>query len=396
MSANPFVSQKIEYFTVFGIAFILMFYFKNQRYNFAKDSLPLLIIVFFVSFELMHKVLFDLDNTKTIFRVLGYYVFSFMAVKALKIKFIETYISLIYFFAVVSLVFYAVSITPGVNTFFYNLADTMFPLKSGEGGWRTPTLIIYTFDTDYFNNTTSLYRNPGFTWEAGAFSFFLSVAMFFNFARRDIPFKSILMNKRSIVMLIALFLTFSTTGYIVLTLILGYFIIREKGFKKYFIVILIAPLLVFSYTSFDFLDKKIGTQLDVAGDSQNRFGSALLDWQDIIKRPLTGWSRDEEVLFGVDANTYATHRPNGLTNRLRTYGFIHVLVYILILYFSFKKYFLFVKEKRPKTLSIIVILIILLSSFSQLLLGKYIIKTFLFLMLAYSWRFKRNTNVIIN
>jgi hypothetical protein len=119
--------------------------------------------------------------------------------------------------------------------------------------------------------------------------------------------------------------------------------------------------------------------MEVAGNSNNRFGSALLDWSDIKQRPFFGWSRDLEVLFGSEADTFVTHRPNGLTNHLRNYGFINMIFLLIFLYISFKKYFIFLNKKDAKKLSFLFLLIILLSSFSELIFDKVFIRALLFL-----------------
>lgn len=384
ISANPFIGENIEVFTVIGLLFIFIAYSFTLKISLKDEIIPFLIILFFISFEFIHKLIFGLNNNYTIIRILGYYFLAYFAVKTLKTKFISVYISLIYFFAIISLIFYVLSLTPIINAFIYKFADLTFPLALRAGGYHTPTLIIFTFSPEYFNGSDILLRNAGFTWEAGTFGIFLNLALFFYISStRNISLKVLFSNAKGIVMLIALLLTFSTTAYIVFGMYLLYFAFKEKGIKKYIILVFVVLLMFFSFVSINFLQNKITSQIETAHKSQNRFGAALLDWNDIIKRPLFGWSRDEKVLFGIKAHTYATHRPNGLTNQIRSYGFIYIFFYFLIMYLSFKKYFSRINKKNANILSLLVLLIIILSSFSELILDKIIFKSFLFLVIAY-------------
>jgi len=393
MSANPYVGYNIEIFTIIGLLFIFIKYPYVLKIELNKEMFAILIVAFFISFEFIHRIIFGLENTKTIIRILGYYFFAYFSVKALRTKFIDTFNELIYILAIISLVFYVISLIPGINLIIYNFADQMFPLKAG---FDSPTIIIYTFPSEYFQNSGNMpyLRNGGFTWEAGAFGVFLNLAIFFNIAKSKLSLIENLKNKKNIVMLIALLLTFSTTTYVVLSLYLIYFAFKERGVKKIVFVFILGLLIVFSFNNLEFLKSKIAFQLAGAEVSQNRFGSALLDLNDIKERPLLGWSRDTEVLFGNQADTFVSHRPNGLTNHIRNYGVISMFVLLILLFISFKRYFIFINKRYASTLAISVLLIILISSFSQLIFDKIFIKEFLFLSFVYSQNIYKKTQLI--
>jgi len=383
-SANIFVGQHIVFTIIMGFLFMFFAYPSVFKIKINKETVPILIILFFISFEFVHKIIFGLDNTLTIIRILGYYFFAYFSVKALKTKFIPVFINMVYFLAIISLIFYVVSIIPGVNTLVYNFADKMFSVTNDFTGYHRPTIIIFTFSPEYIIKGIAPLRNAGFTFEAGMLGFFLNLAIFFHYTYNSkSTIKNLFTDKKFLIMIIALLLTFSTTAYIVLAFYLTYFSIKEKGIKKYFFMIVISILLFYSFNNVSFLKNKIESQLETAQVSQNRFGSAILDWLDIKRRPFFGWSRKDKVLFGSETQILASHRPNGLTNYLRRYGFINIFFFIIFLFISFKKYFIFIKVRHVNSLAVIALLIILVSSFSELILEQEIIKSFLFLPYVY-------------
>ena len=384
-SANPFIGQNIEFFIIVGLVFILFAYPSTFKINIDKEARPILIILFFISFEFIHRMLFELDNAKTIMRIFGYYWFSYFAVRSLKTKFIDTYISIMVFFATVSLIFYIVSIIPGINHIIYNFADTTFPIKRDYLNERSPTLIIYTFTPGYFEGYDTYLRNAGFTWEAGTFGFFLNFALFLIMVKEKLSVRRIFTNRKSLLLIIAMITTVSTTAFTVFCLYLAFFSLSEKGIKKYIMIILVGGFILYSFSNFEFLLNKINTQLEESDRHNNRFGSVLSDGVDIVQRPLFGWSRKESVLFGLDANSSATHRPNGITNQIRNYGLIYIIVFFGILYTSFKKYFISQDKRNAKALSIMLVTIIIISAFSELILDKNIMKSFLFLFFTYKF-----------
>jgi hypothetical protein len=132
------------------------------------------------------------------------------------------------------------------------------------------------------------------------------------------------------------------------------------------------------YVQADYLKSKVTYQYEKAQVSQNRFGAGLLDLNDLRKRPLFGWSRHAEVLF-QEENIYAAHRPNGITNLLRTYGIVYSFIYFSLLYISFKKLGNFSLFKNPSSFAIFFMLVILTSAFSQLIFDNMFFRSIIFM-----------------
>lgn len=258
-------------------------------------------------------------------------------------------------------------------------AENTFVMSISKLNYKAPTLIFYTFDWGYITKATNIYRNAGFTWEAGAFAIYLNIALIFKLFL-DKSNKS-LANKYNIVYIISIISTFSTTGYIVLFIILLAYLLhyKKKIFLKWSLLLIAIPLSYQIYYSAPFLQDKIDTQYkeSVNGKSHNRFSSAILDINDVMKRPLLGWSRDTEILFGEEV-TYKAHRPNGITNLLRCYGFIYFIFLFTLLYFSFYKLGKTSTIKSAPLFSMFFITVLLLSAFSQLVFDKPFFRSMVF------------------
>lgn len=385
-SANPYFGEHSQYLIIIYIFVLFLLFPKIFNINFNNELIVLLIILYFISFLLLHKFLFDLDNTKTILKIFIYFIASYFSVKSLKYKFIDAYVYIVYILALISLVFFVFSYILPSMSYLFNFANTVFPLTNVTN----PTLIIYTFDNAFYSGLSPLLRNAGFAWEAGGYATFLNIALFFYIFKNNLTFKQIFMDKVSLILIISIITTFSTAGYITLFFILSVYSFMYKSKIKYLFIILLGLTLLISFSNFAFLGDKITNQYEVAYKSRNRFGAAILDWEDIKKSPLVGWSRKEKVLFGSQAYTEISHRPNGITNLLRVYGFLYFIPLLFLLFISFKRYFLYIGigSRKSRTLSLYLLIVILLMSFSQLILQKLIIKSFLFLFIIY----KNNKN----
>jgi len=392
-SANPYIRQHLEYVVIIGLILILIL--KPSAFSPRHNSKlnPFLIIAFFISFEIWHRFIFGMDNLTTIVRVLGYFLLTLFTVTAIGKKYLNTYIVVIYTLSIISLIMYGlVYFGPGMDN-LYRFAEKTFPLIQV----KNPTLIFYTFDHAYFERSYPIIRNAGFAWEAGAFAAFVNLALFIRIESNKLTISKILRDRISLIFILSVLSTASTSGYIAMFVILLFISFSEKSSWKFLFSVIVSSIIIISFMNIEFLGEKTMGQLEEAQYSQNRFGSAILDWNDIKKRPLTGWSRDEEVLFKGDAFTYVTHRPNGITNLLRLYGFLYFIPMMLIMFYSLRSYFRHINSAKPGLYSIFMIFLILLLAFSQLILLSFFITSLMFLYLAYERPLiKSNTQRIIH
>jgi hypothetical protein len=380
LSGNPFFSQKLPIFI--SLASIISLYYIFCNYNKTIYVRTLFIFIFFIGYECIHALMFDLDYSETIVKLFLILLFGFTVVNLLKTRFIKVFLFTMYIICIISFVFTVLCYVPGIGKGLYKLAGVMFPLQKDFKNYSTPTLIVYTFLPEFFDGTFKYTRNAGIFWESGAFAVYLNIALYLKYYTTKIKKFSDLFDRQSIVYIMALCTAASTMGILSLIAVLTFYSFQLRSNLKYVGVFLICLVAGLAFTSFDFLGEKISKQLSESGSSNNRFGSAMMDMKDIEKRPLFGWSRRIEVLFNTTVSSSKTHRPNGLTNFLRSYGLIYFITYFYLVYLSFRTIGDYYKSRNAK-LALLGILLLWIVSFSELIFDEAFLKSLLFLSLIY-------------
>ncbi len=380
VSGNPFFTQKLPLF-ISGLSLISAYYLLNN-YNKKLYHRTLFIFVFFIGYEAMHSLMFHLDYSQTIVKLFLVLLFAFTVVNLLKKRFVKVLIYTMYIICFISFVFTILCYIPGVGKGLYHFAAELFPLKKDFKNYSTPTLILYTFLPEFFDGTFSYTRNAGIFWESGAFAVYLNLTLYLHYYTKKVRSYKDLFDKHSIVFILTILTTASTMGFLSLMVVLTVYALQFKSNIKYFFLLMMLLASVIAFNTFDFLGNKIDEQLAVSGEDNNRFGSAMMDWDDIMQRPILGWSRRIEVLFGTSVYGAKEHRPNGLTNFLRNYGFLYFTVYFYFLYASFKQIgeFYHVKKVRLALLGVVLLWIV---SFSELIFDEAFMKSLVFLYLVY-------------
>lgn len=150
-------------------------------------------------------------------------------------------------------------------------------------------------------------RNCGFCWEPGLFASFLVIAIFINLCRT----KNQLINNTALYILLAtLFTTFSTTGYVALTIILATHFLYDTSLlknDKNFILLPIFALFAYQMYQLPFMKEKIEDRADeesfVNDDihklkaieeneeqvTVDRFEGLALDFMNWVDKPLFGY-----------------------------------------------------------------------------------------------------------
>ena len=238
LAANPFLRQNIE-MSIAVLFIYLLICFGKVFYLKQNDVLALLIITYFIAFEIAHRLLFDLDNTYTIVRIITYFLAGFSVIKVTKSNFLIHYTRAIYILSLISIAFYIIAlILPTTYNNLSNLSAVIFPLTPDYNNYMTPTLIFYTFDPAFIANKAYL-RNPGFAWEAGGFATYVNIAIFFYLVKSGINnIPEFFKNKVILVLTTSLLLTFSTSGYICFAFIILMFFIGKISSKNYIFLIL--------------------------------------------------------------------------------------------------------------------------------------------------------------
>lgn len=226
-------------------------------------------------------------------------------------------------------------------------------------------------------------RDSGFSWEPGAFGFFLIIGLLLNFFTNGFTF-----DKKAKWMSVALITTLSTTTYIAfMFVILLYF--RARGVKFAKLLFFIVPILLVFATSVPFLFDKISViynrdmqdlkNIDTLNQTYiqmgqvmplNRFGSMLF----LIN------TLGINLVWGV-SNIYRETIPIlkniGLSNGIFT--FFAQFGAIGLSFLLYKSYQLFRKVTRNTELSCYCLLIMLILGFGECIYVTTIVLCFLFL-----------------
>jgi hypothetical protein len=372
-SGIPFFSgvESLNIF-LFLFTFIIIIY-KGIK----KDPKAFLIIFLFFLIEVFQHFLHGSYSYRTSVGTIVKLSAAYFIVKLVKENFINYYINILYFFSIISFVFYVLSFVPGITEIIISQIAPYFesPFVDPDSFYTpSPSIIVYTFDPSLMTE----YRNSGPFWEPGAFAVYLIFALLFNIIK-----KGVLFEKKNKVFILALITTFSTAGYIAFfILVCGYYLFNKKLSHKLILIIFIFASISI-YTTTSFLEEKVKNNISLADETtSSRFGSAIADYSLFQESPIVGWGRGpmryggkEVTFFGQDQ-----HRNNGVFILLATYGLLGSLLYYFLFYKSLitiNRYFNF-RNGFPFVFFVTVMLL----GFSQNLFFKPFFLCFLFLFLT--------------
>ena len=344
-----------------------------------RDPQAFFIILIFLLIELTQHFLHGSYSYRTSIGTFIKLSTVYFIIKLVRESFIVYYVNILYFFSIISFLFYSLTFIPGFTDIIVNQIAPYFesPFIDPDSFYiPSPNIIFYTFDPIALSD----YRNSGPFWEPGAFAVYLIFALLFNVIKERNLFE-----KKNLIFIIALISTFSTAGYAAFfILVSGYYFFNKKLSHKLILIIFIYASVSF-YSSTSFLEEKVKENISLANQTtSSRFGSALADYSLFIESPIVGWGRgpkrygNREVFsFGQDQ-----HRNNGIFILLATYGLLGSLFYYFLFYKSIKAINKFYKFRRG--FSLIFFITILLLGFSQSLFFKPFFLCFMFLFLIFN------------
>lgn len=247
-------------------------------------------LIFMSLFALIVPILNSDSVTSYVGVIIQLLIGLFVAASIDPAIFRKVYVKVIVYFATASLAFFLIGmIAPNVAF--------VFPHIEGEASVDYYNAFIYVFmqpkGYSHFLLTT---RNAGICWEPGCYQAFLNIALLFlldGWKYREIE-PSI---KQLLVLIITIITTGSTTGLILLAIILfayrNVWGIRNKNGILIPIVILVAILIMLFRTSIgiDFM-QKITREITASGDEQNFFNRISLKY-------LALYFRDGIWFFGM-------------------------------------------------------------------------------------------------
>ncbi len=393
ISGNTYIgTQQLTLFTVLSVLIPIAHIARNYKKSVSYRTI--FIFVFFLGYEILHAFMFNQDYRLTIIKLFLILLLSLATVDILKNKFIVVLTKTMVLISLVSFVFVLISYTP-LHKPLYILAEKLFPIDKNYEGQSTPTLLVYTFCREYFVGDFAYVRNAGIFWESGGFAVFLNITLFLYYSSKSIKTVRDLFDKEAKILILALVTTTSTMGVLSLMIILTYFSFQLKSSFKYLLLFLIIISSYLAFSTIEFLGKKINRELNQSKITNNRFGSALKDFDKILERPLLGWSRRIEVVFNTTVRSSNTHRPNGFTNFLRNYGLVYFIVYFFLVFSSFKNVYFYHHHAYNYQVPLFGVILLFIVSFSEVIFDLAFLKSLMFLYSSYNpFRFGMGQNSV--
>lgn len=212
-----------------------------------------------------------------------------------------------------------------------------------------PDLVVYSNQSSAYHNflfttvnqeTMALYdhpRNASIFWEPGLFQAFLNIALAMNISK-----SRKILSLKTIILLLALFSTFSTTGYLTFVVILVGYMMNIKKWKKSNIpglvnipIITILLALVFIISTSTVVSEKFAANRSTNRSFIIRISDIAVDIQTFINNPLLGCGAGN---IDYKLNPLAGCGSSGWTRTLAQFGILLGILFLLPYYLFKEKY----------------------------------------------------------
>ncbi len=327
VSGNPAFTRMTSFIFLFVLIFELLFFKKDitseGRSSAVKWSL-LFIVIFIGQYLTLHKIGY-LASINYIVKVL----IAIFAANILKENFSLLYLRVIYYLSIIALFIWF------LNNLGFHL-PAIIHINSVIN-----SLIVYTQQELFnFRSAFKILRNFGMFWEPGAFSGYILVAFFLFINRLDYLWKYY--RRECIVLIVALLSTFSTTGYLIFSILVLFFLFDRVNNR----VIMIAFALLFAIGFFqlfytvEFLGEKIESEYEIAMAMDqtdinfSRIGAFIFDLQYIKLHPFFGNGLLNETRFSLHIS-FADNLSafgNGFSGEIAYFGIPFMLIYFASVY----------------------------------------------------------------
>lgn len=213
-------------------------------------------------------------------------------------------------------------------------------------------ILVFGLELPDFGAALFFRRNVGFAWEPGRFACFIAIAAFINLAM----FKFRIRNNSHIwVFLLTLLSTQSTTGYVILVVIILAYLFNVRIYIKALVLSMSIPFVLYLFT-LPFMRDKIDNYM--IGEDRNetfvevadykadqdvvyvpqRFDGLLWEWYNFEKEPLLGYGTDVNYSYTAKRFNNKVVLYNGVIKILAVFGvFWGLMVYFL--YYKGSVYF---------------------------------------------------------
>jgi len=366
-SGMPFFTNN-PWVLVYSLFFTAMFIKKYQYYShrfflITIGSLALLVIG--------QTIVFKLFSLKTTISLFVRWSYPFIYLYVIKDKFFDKYVNVLYILTIISLILhFSLIIFPPLQDILNSLSKYFNQTPTGVYSYN-PNIVIFTTPARFIIDGVAIFRrNSGPFWEPGAFGIYLVLAFIINFYLT----KNI-WNKKNLVFLLAILTTWSTGTFVSIFFFIGLYgilIIRKKIYTLLIIPILLLAISQ-SYNKLSFFSDRIDRSIlyfkerdQVSNMRRDRMISAIVDIQKLIKSPILGYGRIQQIRTGHEKfDTIIDHRNNGTTDFFVKYGIIFSLYYFMMIRRSF--FYFNDSKKKSKIFADIVIATILLLGFYEVI-----------------------------
>lgn len=243
------------------------------------------LLIFFGFLVLQHTLLQKDISLFSVVIILNKFIVAYCAVAISREFFFDRYVKMLVFFALASIIFYFIGISP-MNDFL-----TKILMVNYDSCW-TGNISYGRFIYHYIPNYT---RNVGIFNEPGVFQLFLNVALFILlFWNKKIDMSPVKRQNSIAIILVAILTAASTAGFLTTLIIIVCYIMKKQGMtgkkKVFLLTILLVFFLVFSQTEFYY--KNFASKLSYSngrfneGTGNARLASILIDLYYIVRFPL--------------------------------------------------------------------------------------------------------------
>lgn len=336
-------------YSVFNILFaIISAHFYLSRIG-KLDSLFFLIIMLLLFIGLGQTFVFQTFNLYNFGGIFLIFLIPYFAYRTIGLNYFQYFIKIIYFLAVVSLVFWVlINISPAVGVALQSISKALrLDPESNE------SIILYNVELS--RSSIGFIKNSGFTAEGGVFCTFLIPALYLNNIREFKLFK-----KTNLVLIAAIITTSSTAGYVSLLIFLLFAVVNMESKV---IVALLLPVMalmgIYVVKELPFMFEKVNKaytdEMNVYHSTKNparkgRFLSARVDLDIIKDNPLIGrgiyndvrYLNEEEREIGY-SNSYL-----GIVGLASRYGLILWFFYMFFLLKFLYKYHKLINPPHKK------------------------------------------------
>lgn len=270
-------------------------------------------------------------NVGIVLKILG----CLLIVAVIKHKLIDALILVTYHFAIASLLLFADLSTFGIVT--GRLSSLLPELQlNGEIFYHNFIFLAEMSRSAYGLIEFQSGRNAGVFWEPGAYQLVLNLVLALHLST------AVKIDRIAVVLIVTILSTFSTTGFIVLAVVVGLYLVRQglSAKKIMLFATIMACVVAFGFTSkhgFDKISLLLNYSYSPSGEwagSQSRAFDTFTDLLMLADSPIVGHGPNMSEATQIPFKGQRTGSSNSITFFLSSYGIIVSLFFLFPVFSS--------------------------------------------------------------